>query len=415
MTEHNPRFAAESNFAATEAQFHLTELFYSRTDERGIIKAGNCVFQRVAAYPWEEMLGAPHKLIRHPDMPKGVFHLLWDRIKAGKPTGAYVKNRSKSGRYYWVFALVSPADGGYISTRIKPSSELFATVSGLYADLLRREMDDGLSPRDSAEALLAAVRAQGFSSYDTFQSHALATEFEARATATGQGIDPLQRRFLEMSRAIAQVGVETADLTESFKVIRTVPMNMRIIASRLENAGGAISAISVNYSQMLEEMSTWVKTFVDGDACVFARMRDAILCGQFLSFATAVEHEMIECFDTNAALYPDCMDAKVEMAEVAAHRQKFRDETVASLVRVEAEAKRFARSVLDMKRYVTGLSSTRMMCKIESASLSESRKELEGIVEQLDACQKGIEQRLARMTELNAVIQTNTAMLRAML
>ncbi|ODM48626.1 chemotaxis protein [Ruegeria sp. PBVC088] len=415
MTEHNPRFAAESNFATTEAQFHLTELFYSRTDERGIIKAGNCVFQRVAAYPWEEMLGAPHKLIRHPDMPKGVFHLLWDRIKAGKPTGAYVKNRSKTGRYYWVFALVSPADGGYISTRIKPSSELFATVSGLYADLLRREMDDGLSPRDSAEALLAAVRAQGFSSYDTFQSHALATEFEARATATGQGIDPLQRRFLEMSRAIAQVGVETADLTESFKVIRTVPMNMRIIASRLENAGGAISAISVNYSQMLEEMSTWVKTFVDGDACVFARMRDAILCGQFLGFATAVEHEMIECFDTNAALYPDCMDAKVEMAEVAAHRQKFLDETVASLVRVEAEAKRFARSVLDMKRYVTGLSSTRMMCKIESASLSESRKELEGIVEQLDACQKGIEQRLARMTELNAVIQTNTAMLRAML
>ncbi|KHQ55182.1 PAS domain-containing protein [Mameliella alba] len=415
MTEHNPRFAAESNFAATEAQFHLTELFYSRTDERGIIKAGNCVFQRVAAYPWEEMLGAPHKLIRHPDMPKGVFHLLWDRIKAGKPTGAYVKNRSKTGRYYWVFALVSPADGGYISTRIKPSSELFATVSGLYADLLSREKEDGLSPRDSAEALLAVIRAQGFSSYDTFQSHALATEFEARATATGQGIDPLQRRFLEMSRAIAQVGVETADLTESFKVIRTVPMNMRIIASRLENAGGAISAISVNYSQMLEEMSTWVKTFVDGDACVFARMRDAILCGQFLGFATAVEHEMIECFDTNAALYPDCMDAKVEMAEVAAHRQKFLDETVASLVRVEAEAKRFARSVLDMKRYVTGLSSTRMMCKIESASLSESRKELEGIVEQLDACQKGIEQRLGRMTELNAVIQTNTAMPRAML
>ena len=404
MTEHTPRFTAESGFAATEASFHLTELFYSRTDGRGIIKAGNCVFQRVAAYPWEEMLGAPHKLIRHPDMPKGVFHLLWDRIKAGKPTGAYVKNRSKSGKYYWVFALVCPAEGGYISTRLKPSSDLFGTVSALYSDLLRREKEEGLAPRDSAEALLAAIRAQGFSNYNTFQSQALAIEFEA-----------LQRRFLEMSRAIAQVGVETADLTESFKVIRTVPMNMRIIASRLENAGAAISAISVNYSQMLEEMSTWVKTFVDGDACVFARMRDAILCGQFLGFASALEHEMMECFETDAALYPDSMDARSEMAELAAHRQKFLDETVASLVRVEAEAKRFARSVLDMKRYVTGLSSTRMMCKIESASLKQSRKELEGIVEQLDACQKGIEQRLARMTELNAVIQNNTAMLRAML
>lgn len=415
MTEHTPRFTSEGGFAATEAPFHLTELFYSRTDGRGVIKAGNGVFQRVAAYPWEEMLGAPHKLIRHPDMPKGVFHLLWDRIKAGKPTGAYVKNRSKSGRYYWVFALVSPAEGGYISTRLKPSSDLFGAVSGLYSDLLRREKEEGLTPKDSAEALLAAIGAQGFSSYDTFQSHALATEFEARANATGQVIDPLQRRFLEMSRAIAQVGVETADLTESFKAIRTVPMNMRLIASRLENAGAAISAISVNYSQMLEEMSTWVKTFVDGDACVFARMREAILCGQFLGFAAALEHEMIECFDTDAAQYPDSMDARSEMAELAAHRQKFLDETVASLVRVETEAKRFARSVLDMKRYVTGLSSTRMMCKIESASLKQSRKELEGIVEQLDACQKGIEQRLARMTELNAVIQNNTAMLHAIL
>jgi len=109
------------------------------------------------------------------------------------------------------------------------------------------------------------------------------------------------------------------------------------------------------------------------------------------------------------------IDVEAEIAEVAAHRKKFLDETMGSLQSVEAEAKRFARSVLDMKRYVTGLSSTRMMCKIESAALSNSGTALVGIVEQLDACQDEIEERLARMVELNSVIQSNTAMLRSML
>ncbi|CAN0187436.1 unnamed protein product [Chrysoparadoxa australica] len=68
-----------------------------------------------------------------------------------------------------------------------------------------------------------------------------------------------------------------------------------------------------------------------------------------------------------------------------------------------------------MNRFVTGLSSTRMMCMIESASLSESGTALTGIVEQLDSCQEEIEQRLARVMDLNAVIQNNTSMLRSML
>lgn len=419
MTELTSRFTADSTYATSEAQFHLSELFYSRTDTRGVIQAGNTVFQRVAAYEWEEMIGAPHKIIRHPSMPKGAFQLVWDRIKAGKPTGAYVKNRCKTGRFYWVFALIAPIEGGYISTRLKPSSPLRDAVADIYEKLLTREQEEGLTPGASAEILQQMVGEAGFSSYDAFQSHALATEFETRYQKMGKTMEPLQRRFLDMSRAITQVYVETTEMTEAFKAIRTVPMNMRIIASRLENAGGPISAISVNYSQMLEEMSTWVTTFVDGDTCVFARIRDAILHGQFLGFATAAEQEMIAIFENEQAQFPDAypssMDVHSEIDQVKAVRQAFMKDVAASLSDVEAEAKRFARSVLDMKRYVTGLSSTRMMCKIESAALSNSGTALVGIVEQLDACQNEIEQRLARVVELNSVIQGNTSMLRSLL
>ncbi|WP_425071874.1 PAS domain-containing protein [Sagittula sp. S175] len=419
MSELPSRFTADSTYSGSEAQFHLTELFYSRTDERGIIKAGNTVFQRIAGYEWDEMLGAPHKIIRHPDMPKAAFELVWNRIKAGKPTGAYVKNRCKNGRYYWVFALIAPVEGGFISTRLKPASPLKDSVEQIYKAILKREQEDGLKPAASAEELLKAVKDAGFNSYDAFQSHALATEAEARAQQLGRQLNPLQRRFHDMARAIAQVHAETTEMTEAFKAIRTVPMNMRIIASRLESAGGPISAISVNYSQMLEEMSTWVDTFVDGEACVFARIRDAILKGQFLGFATAFEDEMIDIFEqemtTTPDAYPQGVEPSKEVLACTEMRGHFMKETADSLGAVEAEAKRFARSVLDMKRYVTGLSSTRMMCKIESATLNNSGTALAGIVEQLDECQDEIEARLARVVELNSVIQGNTAMLRSLL
>lgn len=416
MSELDPKFLSE--VSSSEATFQLHELFYSRTDKRGVIQAGNTIFQRVAGLEWDELIGAPHKIIRHPEMPKGVFHLLWNRIEDGKPMGAYVKNRRSCGRFYWVFALVSPCEGGYISTRIKPSSDLFVQMREFYADLKQRE-DEGLSAADSAEAIRTKVSEMGFASYHAFQSHALAQEIEARARQLVRPLDPLQRRFLDMSKAIDQVQREILEMKEAFKAIRTVPLNMRLIASRLENAGGPISAISVNYSQMLEEMSTWVTTFAEGESCVFARIRDAVLNGQFLGFATGVEAEMLACFAEEkqrlAEAHPSSLSVEGEMAEVERHRAAFLEQARQSLREVEQEAKRFARSVLDMKRYVTGLSSTRMMCKIESATLAGSGKALSGIVEQLDTCQDEIESRLARVVELNAVVQNNTSMLRSLI
>ncbi len=414
MTELNPQFAAEAKATTSEAMFQLSELFYTRTDERGVIEAGNNIFQRVAGFEWDELLGAPHKVVRHPDMPRGVFQFAWDELKAGRTVAAYVKNKRKDGRFYWVFSLMSPAGDGFVSTRMKPSSEHMQTVNGIYQDMLAEEAG-GLSPKASAEMLQSKLAELGFSNYAAFQATVIASECEMRARSLGRPVDQLQKRFLDMSRAIEQVEIETTEMTEAFKAIRTVPMNMRIIASRLENAGGPISAISVNYSQMLEEMSTWVSTFVDGDACVFARIRDAILQGQFLGFAMALEQEMIEILKGNGGEYPEQIDLSQETQMLEKMRAKYLEQTAEALSSVENEAKRFGRSVLDMKRYVTGLSSTRMMCKIESASLSNSGTALSGIVDQLDACQNEIEQRLARIVELNSVIQGNTSMLRSLI
>lgn len=153
-----------ANFVASseEALFDVSELFFSRTDARGVIACGNEVFRRVSGYTWDELINAPHKIIRHPDMPKGVFHILWDRIQRGIPTGAYVKNRAKDGRYYWVFAVVSPVEGGYLSVRLKPTSDTLKDVVDLYSEALAVETEKNVSPQESATSIRRKLAEAGF-------------------------------------------------------------------------------------------------------------------------------------------------------------------------------------------------------------------------------------------------------------
>ncbi|MBC7180806.1 MAG: PAS domain-containing protein, partial [Roseovarius sp.] len=163
---------ADAILVDQEVPFGLDELFFSRTDTRGVIRAFNPVFLRVAGYGAEDMAGAPHKLVRHPDMPKGVFWLMWEGLKRGHSVGAYVKNRARDGRFYWVFAVVSPVDGGYLSVRLKPTSPLFATVKEVYARALERERGQGMTPEQSAKAIEADLIAAGFANYGVFQIEA---------------------------------------------------------------------------------------------------------------------------------------------------------------------------------------------------------------------------------------------------
>ncbi|MBP0481519.1 PAS domain-containing protein [Sagittula sp. M10.9X] len=413
MSHHDTTLTPQSRgTSSSEVPFEAGELFFSRTDKRGVIQEGNSTFRRIAGYQWEELKGAPHKLVRHPDMPKGVFQLMWDRFGRGEKVVAYVKNRAKDGRFYWVIALSWPIAEGYISTRIKPMSPLHAKVEAIYKTLRTAEQEEGITPAESAERLLEAICGLGFSDYDAFMGHALRQELECNSKATRTTLGPMQQRFFAMYDTILELGEEVEGLVDVIRAIRTVPMNMRILASRLENVGGPISAISVNYSQMLEEMSTWIKDFAVGPDCTFARIRGQILRGQLLVCAMDIQGRMVEAFENDIAAAPDKAALQSDRAGLLREAENFHEEAQEALKIIEKEVRRLSRSVLDMKRYVTGLSSTRMMCKIESATLGDSDTALAGIVEQLDERQNEIERRLARVVEMNTNIQGHSAMLR---
>lgn len=80
----------------------------SKTDAKGIITYGNPYFVQISGYSLDEMLGKPHNIIRHPDMPRVIFRMMWDRISKGENIVAIVKNMAKSGKYYWVMTEFEP-------------------------------------------------------------------------------------------------------------------------------------------------------------------------------------------------------------------------------------------------------------------------------------------------------------------
>ena len=135
----------EVHVTNNERNFEHDEIIVSKTDTTGRIIYANSVFQRVGLYTEEELKNQPHSILRHPDMPRCVFKLLWDTIQAGQELFAYVKNRAKNGDYYWVFAHVTPSYdtqgnvSGYHSNRRVPRPESLAVIKTLYSELLAEE------------------------------------------------------------------------------------------------------------------------------------------------------------------------------------------------------------------------------------------------------------------------------------
>ncbi len=134
----NERRFTESS--ANEIVLHTDDVLISATDPRGIITFANHKFYDIAEYEYGELIGKPHNIIRHKDMPKAAFQDLWDIIKGGHLWMGIVKNRSKSGKFYWVKAMVFPCYKnkqiiGYISVRRKPSKEEVSSATEGYKRL----------------------------------------------------------------------------------------------------------------------------------------------------------------------------------------------------------------------------------------------------------------------------------------
>lgn len=134
------------------------DFIVSKTDTKGRITYGNRIFVEFSGYSERELIGTQHNIIRHPDMPRGVFKFLWDTIGQGNECCAYVKNMAKDGSFYWVFANVTPdydengRISGYFSVRRKPRKEAVDVMADVYRAMLAEEQKAG--PKDAMAASL---------------------------------------------------------------------------------------------------------------------------------------------------------------------------------------------------------------------------------------------------------------------
>ena len=128
-----------------EQTFNENDIIVSKTDLKGIITYANQTFQEVSGYREEELLGQPHNIIRHPDMPQCVFKMFWETLEQGEEIFAYVVNMCKNGDHYWVLAHVTPTFNdaqkivGYHSSRRVPDKHQVQMMADIYAKLLAEE------------------------------------------------------------------------------------------------------------------------------------------------------------------------------------------------------------------------------------------------------------------------------------
>ena len=134
-----------------EKQLNANDFIVSKTNTKGIITYCNEIFMDMAQYSEEELLGTNHNIIRHPDMPKVAFKVLWQMLQSGQEFFGFVKNLRKGGGYYWVFTNILPDYDnsghiiGYTSIRRKANPQALQTIIPLYQQLVAAERSGGVS------------------------------------------------------------------------------------------------------------------------------------------------------------------------------------------------------------------------------------------------------------------------------
>ncbi|MBZ0105598.1 MAG: PAS domain-containing protein [Sulfuricella denitrificans] len=158
-----------------ERSLHDDDFIVSKTDLKGRILYGNRIFIELSGYSEHELLNSQHNVVRHPDIPRGIFQLMWNMLSKKKEMFAYLKNMSKDGGFYWTFGHVTPSYDdrgnvtGYYSVRRKPKAEAISVITDLYRAMLEQERKAGAqdAPNASLNYLNQFLEQRG-ESYEEF-------------------------------------------------------------------------------------------------------------------------------------------------------------------------------------------------------------------------------------------------------
>lgn len=371
--------------------FEISDLFLSRTDERGVIQGGNSTFQRLAGYDWPELIGAPHKIVRHPDMPKAAYSLLWRTIQQDRPYGAYVKNRRKDGLYYWVFAVIAPVDGGYLSVRLKPSTPYFQQVQELYAKMLTAQQD-GVSMEECENMLHDAVRTLGFRDYVAFMGFVLGAELVSRAGHLGRDLDPSVDAFETMGKLLVALSEEVQTVESLFDGISMSPKNLNILGSRLQKGREAMQLIAQNYEMLSHEILSSILKLSER----LQALLEKAFWGRMGYCASVLYDEAIEAYRTQEG-HAGTRGHTEELVRLESALASFKGAAEEGCLQIQKEVDEFGILTSRLRQMLSGLAVTRVVCRIESASTNGDTESIDEISNRLTQFQDELGQALDRI------------------
>lgn len=155
-----------------EIQLSHKKYIVSKTDAKGFIEYSNDYFVEISGYTRDELIGSPHSIVRHPDMPKIAFKLMWDRIKKGENFIAIVKNLAKNGNHYWVVTEFEPKFDtitneiiAHTAFRKAAPRKAIDTIIPIYAKLLELEKKHGI---EASEKYLREILEEKNTNYDDY-------------------------------------------------------------------------------------------------------------------------------------------------------------------------------------------------------------------------------------------------------
>ncbi|MCW1956842.1 PAS domain-containing protein [uncultured Lentibacter sp.] len=354
-------------------------ILVSETDFRGVIRFANKSFCEVAEYKEAELLNAPHKIVRHPTMPKGAFHLVWERIKQGLPTSAYIKNRCKNGQTYWVFATVLPYKDGFISVRIKPQGKNFEAVEGLYRQVYEAEQT-GATVEQSAALILSAVKGLGYGDYADFSFQALNEEYQFREANnvlkwTGH-LETLAEKVADTDRLIEKIA-------QGFDQVCGEPVNLRVLSGQLGDAGIALGCIAQNYEIMALEMQKLLEKLRCQDGGVLERMDGGILAGLYASQVASLIQQ---------SGHAGSLEAEQN------HIIWFTEKSRLGFNEVVALGAALPDTCRQIRRRINGLDVVKMLCRVESERMHAQDSGLSGIIDRLETFHANTDRYLTDLT-----------------
>ena len=243
--------------APDEHVFAADELFFSTTDSHGRIRRANSTFMRLSGYPRGALVGRAHNVVRHADMPAGLFRSIWDAIEEGRAASAYITNRSSDDGRYRVFATIVPSGSGYLSVRTLPMlTDLRDDVEAAYArvrDVEEASAAAGSTRREVAAAGQAALQTElqglGYADAIDFTRRVLVAEVGA-LLAHGVGIPDSPQAEGPVARilsAMSRIEAETAGLVG-------ILQEGRRLVDLLGRRAGEIEALSARLGALREAM-----------------------------------------------------------------------------------------------------------------------------------------------------------------